>query len=165
MKYITRIANIEDISYITQIYNEGIEDKTATLETKLKTFDEMKDWFLCKTHRHKIMVIENEENQIVGWASLNMFNFKDCYQGVADISIYIKRSARGNGTGKILLNYLIKIAKEQGFYKIVLNMVSFNLAAKKLYQSFGFREVGTYINQGILNGKWTDMTIMEKLLI
>lgn len=165
MNYITRIANIEDISSITQIYNEGIKDRTATLETRLKTVDDMENWFLGKTHRHKVMVIENDENQIVGWASLNMFNFKECYQGVADVSIYIKRSIRGNGAGKILLCYLVQIAKEQGFYKIVLNMVAFNLAAKKLYQSLGFREVGTYINQGILNGKWIDMTIMEKLLI
>ena len=165
MKHITRIAHIEDIFYITQVYNEGIEDRTATLETKLKTVDEMKSWFLCRDDRYKVIVIEDDKGQIVGWASFNIFNFKECYKGVADISIYIKGSARGNGVGKILLTHLMEIAKEQGFYKVVLHMIALNLVAKKLYQSLGFREVGTYINQGILKGKWIDMTIMEKSLI
>ncbi len=44
-KYRTRLATIDDVSSIVQIYNEGIEDRIATLETKLKTYEEMNEWF------------------------------------------------------------------------------------------------------------------------
>lgn len=38
MEYITRVANKDDIPSITKIYNQGIEDRVATLETNLNSF-------------------------------------------------------------------------------------------------------------------------------
>jgi phosphinothricin acetyltransferase len=34
----------------------------------------------------------------------------------------------------------------------------------RLYARFGFREVGVYREQGLLDGAWVDVVIMEKLL-
>lgn len=165
MKYITRLATLNDIDAITEIYNQGIEDRVATLETKFRTPDDMREWFLNRSDRYKVVVITDEIDSILGWASLNVFNSRCCYSGIVDISIYIARHKRGKGLGKQLLNYLIGTAKQEGFHKLVLSMLSFNEAGKKLYLSAGFREVGTYIKQGLLDGKWVDVTIMEKLLI
>ncbi len=161
---LTRIATISDIEQITDIYNQGIQDRIATLEANLKSVDEMKTWFTTRSDRHKVIVIEDECGYIKGWASLNVFNLRECYQGVADLSIYIRRGERGKGLGKILLQALIAIAKEAGFYKLVLSTFAFNDAGQKLYNSLGFVKVGTYIKQGMLDGKWIDMTIMEKFL-
>jgi phosphinothricin acetyltransferase len=33
-----------------------------------------------------------------------------------------------------------------------------------LYQKYGFRTVGIYEEQGLLDGKWVDTIIMEKIL-
>lgn len=165
MKYKTRLATLEDIPYITKIYNQGIEDRIATLETSLKTVEHMQEWLLNRSENHKVLVITNSIDKVLGWASLNVFNSRCCYSGVVDISIYIERDVRGKGLGKTLLNYLIEVAKEEGFHKLVLSTFDFNKASKNLYLSSGFREVGTYINQGILDGKWVDVTIMELLLI
>lgn len=101
---------------------------------------------------------------IYGWASINVFNSRCCYSGVGDISIYVGREHRGKGIGEILLNGLINVAKEQEFHKLILSTFDFNKVGHKLYKSLGFREVGTYMNQGILDGKFVNITIMEKLL-
>lgn len=164
MNYTTRLAKIEDIPFITTIYNEGIEDRIATLETKLRVNEDMKDWFLNRNDKCKVMVITDEDQTVLGWASLNVFNSRCCYSGVADLSIYIKREFRGKGLGKNLMTYLVSIAEEQGFNKLVLSTFDYNERGKRLYKSLGFREVGTYINQGILDGKFINITIMEKLL-
>jgi len=164
MKYNTRLATIEDITKIKEIYNQGIEDRIATLETTLRTEEVMKEWFLGRSERHKVIVIENEDNIVVGWASINVFNSRCCYSGVGDLSIYIDREYRGKGLGKILIGFLIEIAKEKEFTKLVLGTFEHNEFGKKLYISCGFREVGTYINQGILDGKFINVTIMERLL-
>lgn len=164
MNYVVRQANLGDISSITKIYNQGIEDRIATLETGLKTEDDREKWFLEKSDRHKVLVIEDENKQVYGWASLNVFNSRCAYSGVVDFSIYIERSMRGKGLGKILLLQLIETAKKQEFHKLVLSALSSNEQGKKLYKSIGFREVGTYEKQGILDDKWIDVTIMEKLL-
>jgi phosphinothricin acetyltransferase len=165
MEYLTRLACLEDIPSIVKIYNQGIEDKIATLETVLRTTADMEKWFLNRSDKHKVVVITDKADKVLGWASLNAFNSRCCYSGVADISVYIERDMRTKGLGTKLLNYLIEVAKQQDFHKLVLSMFKFNRAARNLYLSLGFREVGTYINQGILDGKWVDITIMEKLLI
>lgn len=164
MQYSTRLATKRDLPAITMIYNQGIEDRIATLETALKTEGEIETWFLSRDQKHKVLVIEDGKENVFGWASLNVFNSKCCYRGVSDISIYIRRDMRCKGAGKILLTYLINTAREQGFSKLVLSMSSTNLIAKKLYLSLGFREVGVYKNHGILDGKWMDIVIMENIL-
>lgn len=164
MDYIVREASIGDIESIANIYNQGIEDRVATLETRLRTNGEMSDWLNNRESRYKVLVVSNKPGQIYGWSSLNVFNSRCCYNGVADISIYISRDHRGNGIGKILLKGLIDLAKTENFNKLVLSTFSFNEVGKKLYRSLGFRDVGTYIKQGILDDKFIDITIMEYLL-
>jgi L-amino acid N-acyltransferase YncA len=165
MAEILRLANVNDIPQITRIYNEGIEDRIATLETCLRTQEDMIEWFNNRDEKHSVVVIEDGQGIAVGWASINVFNSRCCYSGVADISIYIQRDKRGKGFGKKLMEYLINTARDQGFHKLVLSTFKFNQQGQRLYKSAGFREVGTYINQGILEGKFIDITIMEKLLI
>ncbi|MBB6216200.1 phosphinothricin acetyltransferase [Anaerosolibacter carboniphilus] len=164
MNYITRIAITDDIPSIREIYNQGIEDRIATLETTLRSDEDMYAWLTNRSDSHKVLVIEDETGNVDGWASLNVFNSRCCYSGVVDISIYIRRELRGKGLGKTLLNALIQAAKEQGFHKVVLSTFLSNKAGQHLYRSLGFREVGTYIQHGILDGKWVDVTIMEKIL-
>lgn len=164
MEYITRKAKIEDIPLIKDIYNQGIEDRIATLETRLRDVEEMERWFTSRGERYRVVVIEDREGKVLGWASINVFNSRCCYSGVGDLSIYVERTMRGKGLGKPLLNYLIEVAKEHDFHKLVLSTFEFNEVGKRLYKSAGFREVGTYINQGMLDNKFVNITIMEKLL-
>lgn len=165
MTYSIRQAEEKDIPAITLIYNQGILDKGATLEIATRTEDERKEWLFSKSDRHKVLVIENEMGEVFGWASLNVFNTRACYSGVADISIYIRRDMRGKGLGKALLSSLIETAKAEDFHKLVLSAFNSNEAGKRLYQAVGFREVGVYEKQGQLDGKWMDVVIMEKLFV
>jgi len=164
MNIIIEESKAEDIKRITAIYNEGIESREATLEQELKSFEQVEAWLLGKSPRHKTLVAKNEEGLLLGFASLNVFNPRPCYNGVADFSIYIKGSYRGQGIGRSLLRELEKAAKEQGFYKLVLSTPDHNESSKKLYQKAGFTLVGTYKNQGRIDGKWVDITVMEKML-
>ncbi|HEX9059873.1 MAG TPA: arsinothricin resistance N-acetyltransferase ArsN1 family A [Clostridia bacterium] len=164
MVYFTRLAVESDIPSITTIYNQGIEDRIATLEIESKTIEERKKWLTQREERFKVLVIHDEKDTVYGWASLNVFNGRCCYSGVADLSIYIERSMRGKGLGKQLMKALIETAKNNGFHKLVLSTFSFNHQGIKLYTSVGFRIVGTYEKHGILDGNWVDVTIMEKLL-
>jgi L-amino acid N-acyltransferase YncA len=42
--------------------------------------------------------------------------------------------------------------------------VDFYDAGQGLYHKLGYRDVGVFENQGILDGKYVDVKIMEKLL-
>ncbi|MDW7670162.1 MAG: arsinothricin resistance N-acetyltransferase ArsN1 family A [Bacillota bacterium] len=161
---VVRIARESDLPAITRIYNEGIEDRMATLEEDTKDLEHLKRWYHSRNPRYQVIALENQQKEILGWASLNPFHSRCCYDGVADLSVYLAREARGKGYGKLLLQGLEEVAKKNRFSKLVLTTFADNIPGMKLYKRQGFREVGTYYRQGMLDGRWVDTTIMEKLL-
>ncbi|MEH6937519.1 arsinothricin resistance N-acetyltransferase ArsN1 family A [Bacillus sp. JJ664] len=160
---IIRIASTTDIDDILQIYNEGIIDRIATLETTLKDKSYMMEWFDSHLGRYKVIVAVLQD-KVVGWASLNQYNPRDAYRGVADLSVYIKKEFRGKGIGGKLLSSIEEHAKDNEFHKMVLSTFPFNQLGQGLYKKNGFREVGVFQNQGLLDGKYVDVMLMEKLL-
>jgi GNAT superfamily N-acetyltransferase len=69
--------------------------------------------------------------------------------------------ARG---GRRLLERLVDLVRELGYHKLVLAAFAFNRAGVALYERCGFREIGIYREQGMLDGRWVDTVVMERLL-
>jgi phosphinothricin acetyltransferase len=179
--YRVRPATEADAAAVCRIYNQGIEDRVATLETELRTPAERMQWMAARGPRHPVIVAEAEPETasdrpptdragqaapatIVGWGSLNQYNPRDCYRHVADFSIYVERASRGKGVGKVMLARLIELARELGYHKMVLSAFPSNTGGMALYETMGFRTVGIYKEQGLLDGRWVDTIVMEKLL-
>jgi L-amino acid N-acyltransferase YncA len=206
--YRLRLATATDAEAICRIYNQGIEDRVATLETELRTSDERRQWLASRDARHPVIVAASAEfivagavspalteggpRQVragsgsadnpsgltpsgltpcgpapsgpVGWASLNVFNAREAYRFVADISVYVERGWRGKGVGRVLLDTLTDLGRTHGYHKLVLSAFPGNAGGIALYTRSGFRSVGIYREQGQLDGKWVDTIVMEKLL-
>ena len=179
--YRVRPATPADAEAICRIYNQGIEDRVATLETELRTPDERRQWLTNRSPRYPVIVAEAEPASTsvrppseqasltdpattVGWGSLNVFNAREAYRFVADFSVYVERAWRGKGVGRALLARLIELGREHGFHKLALSAFPTNAGGVALYERMGFRTVGIYREQGQLDGRWVDTIIMEKLL-
>ena len=160
---VLRPAAAADAEAICRIYNQGIEDRIATLETELRTPEERRQWLAARGPRHPVYVAEAEEI-IVGWSSLNVYNPRPAYQYVADLSIYIERGWRGKGVGRRLLEHLIEQARALGYHKMMLSAFPFNASGVALYERMGFTRAGVFREMGQLDGRWVDTLIMEKLL-
>ena len=91
-----RAADTGDVERILHIYNQGIEDRIATLEVDQKDIAYMNNWFQQHQDRYAVIVAEYD-NEVIGWASLNPYSQRCAYDGVADLSIYIDRAFRGKG--------------------------------------------------------------------
>jgi len=153
----------DDAASICTIYNQGIDDRLATLETERRTPDERRAWLAARGPRHPVFVAE-ANGAIVGWASLNVFNPRPAYDHVADLSVYVERAWRGRGIGRRLLSHLVDVGPGFGYHKLVLAAFPFNAPGMALYERLGFRAVGIYREQGLLDGRWVDVIIMERLL-
>jgi L-amino acid N-acyltransferase YncA len=158
-----RDAVADDAAALAVIYNQGIVDRIATLETEERTPEERRAWLDARDSRHPVIVAV-ADGQMVGFGSLNVFNPRKAYDHVADFSIYIERSWRGKGVGSRLLQALIQRARQIGYHKLVLSAFPFNEGGVALYKKFGFQVVGIYKEQGLLDGRWVDTIIMERLL-
>jgi phosphinothricin acetyltransferase len=146
------------------VYNEGIEDRVATLDESPKSADDFAAWWSGHGGRFAVLVAEDKAMNLLGWAALNPYSHRCAYSGVADLSIYVARDARGTGVGSALLAALEKRAKQNGFHKIVLFALSFNAGGEALYRKFGYRQVGIFSEQGRLDGRFVDVIAMEKIL-
>jgi phosphinothricin acetyltransferase len=164
VSYDVRLATPEDADAICRIYNQGIEDRVATLETELRTPDERREWLRGKSPRHPVIVAWTAGGDIVGWGSLNVYNPREAYRHVADFSVYVDRAYRGKGVGRVLLARLIALGREHGYHKLVLSAFPFNAGGMTLYEKMGVRTVGIYKEQGQLDGRWVDTIVMEKIL-
>ena len=158
-----RAAAPGDAAAICTIYNQGIEDRIATLETELRTPEERRQWMAARASRHPVVVAVTD-GQVVGWGSLNSFNPRPAYDHVVDLSVYVERGWRGQGVGRVLMQHLMELATTLGYHKIVLATFPYNEAGVSLYRRMGFIPVGVYHEQGQLDGRWVDVLIMERLL-
>jgi L-amino acid N-acyltransferase YncA/DNA-binding transcriptional ArsR family regulator len=159
-----REATAADAAAIATIYNQGIADRVATLETEPRSAEERAAWLAAHGARYPVLVAIDPDGTVAGWGSLNQFNPRPAYDHVADFSLYVARERRGQGIGDALLSALEERSRGLGFHKLVLAAFPTNKPGLRLYERHGFNLVGIYHEQGMLDGRWVDTMVMEKLL-
>lgn len=156
----TRTATSDDAAVIAQIYNEGIEDRIATFETRPRSPEDIVGWF---DGRHPVVVVE-DAGELLAFGSTSTYRPRECYDGIAEFSVYVARAARGRGAGRAAMVALIDAAREAGFWKLVSRVFIDNTPSRALLRSLGFRDVGVYEKHAKLDGVWRDVVIVELLI-
>ena len=156
-----RAASPGDAPALAQIYNEGIEDRLGTFETRPRTADDIQAWF---DGVHPIVVAEDPTEGVVAFASTSTYRNRDCYAGIAEFSVYVARRFRGHGAGRMAMEAIVAAATRAGFWKLVSRVFVENSASRRLLASVGFREVGVYQKHAQLDGDWRDVVIVERLI-
>jgi thioredoxin type arsenate reductase len=160
MPLTTRPATKSDAGAIAQTYNQGIEDRIATFETRPRTVEDVVGWF---DGVHPIVVAE-QDGQVVGFASTSAYRPRECYSKIAEFSVYVARDYRGRGVGRRALEALIEESRKAGLHKLVSRIFPENVASRAACRAAGFREVGVYRAHGQLEGVWKDCVIVERLV-
>ena len=146
-----RPAEDRDAARVAQIYNEGIEDGQATLETRPREHADIEDKLRAAGHH---LVVAEWGGTILGWASITPYSPRECYEGIGEASVYISRSARHQGLGRLLLDAIIALASERGYHKLIGRLLSSNTPSRQLVRGLGFREVGIHQRHGKVGDKW-----------
>ena len=144
-------------SEVLKIYQEGIDTGIATFETSLP------DWpsFDAKHHIHsRLVVMENDK--VKGWAVLTPVSIRECYSGVAEVSVYVRESERGKGLGRMLLQELIASSERNQIWSLLSVIDDQNATSIHLHQQCGFRLIGYRERIAQLNGKWRTTVMMER---
>jgi len=157
-----RDAGSADARAIAAIYNEGIEERTATFESAPRTAAEIEDW-LGAGERLPVLVAEDDHG-VRGWARIAPYSERAAYAGVGEVSAYVERSARGRGIGRALLARLADRAEKLGYWKLTGKLFPDNASSAALVRACGWREVGTHLSHGRLDGRLRDVIVVELLL-
>jgi L-amino acid N-acyltransferase YncA len=133
----SRAASLGDAETIARIYNEGIEERIATFETRPRTAGEIREWF---DDGHPIVVVE-AGGAVISFANTSAYSPRECYSGVAEFSVYTAGESRGRGAGTLAMEALISAAEEAGIWKLTSRVFVENVPSRKLLLS-GFPRGG-----------------------
>jgi L-amino acid N-acyltransferase YncA len=141
----------------TRIFEEGIETGNATFETEVPTWEE---WDAAHLDEHRF--VAERDGQVVGWIALVPASPRECYAGVAEVSVYVAADSRRKGVGASLLAAAVESAERGGLWTLQTGVFPENAASLRLLQRFGFRAVGTRERIGQLHGAWRDLVLFER---
>jgi len=86
-------------------------------------------------------LVAEEDGQLLGGAGI--FPSKGLPEGICElVKMYLHKSARGKGLGRLLINKCLEKAKELGYKKVYLETMPELRKAVSVYEKFGF----TYLN-------------------
>lgn len=156
-----RAAVTGDADAIAAIYNEGIEERVATFETRPRTAAEIEGWF---EERLPFIVAVGDDGAVAGFARVSPYSDRCVYSGVGEHGVYVARSARGRGLGRSLLEALSAESARAGLYKLTSRIFTDNGASRAVHVAAGFDEVGIQRRHGRLDGEWKDCVLVERLL-
>ena len=142
---------------VREIYREGIETGDATFQTAAPEWAEWDGGHL----RHSRLVAR-QQGSIGGWAALSAVSRRECYAGVAEVSIYIAGEHHGRGLGRRLLAALIVESEAHGIWTLQAGIFPENRASIALHKRLGFREVGVRERIGRRDGRWRDTVLLER---
>jgi L-amino acid N-acyltransferase YncA len=155
-----RRAKAGDAARVAEVFNQGVEDRVATFETELAGADDAGRWIA-----EDLVVVAERREGLVAWAKAGPYADRHhYYDGVREATLYVDRGARRSGIGRELLAALADAAAEEGAHKLVGKIFTSNEASIALVKGLGWREVGTHLRHGTLDGEWKDVLVVEKLL-
>jgi phosphinothricin acetyltransferase len=156
-----RSAELGDAAAIAAIYNQGIEERQATFQTRAHAAED----FLERIASERPFLVAESGGAVVAWAAVLPYSDPaPYYKGVGEATMYVAREARRRGLGRRLLEELATTAERAGFHKLTGKIFSTNQPSIELMKSCGYREVGIHRRHGTLDGEWKDVVVVELLL-
>jgi len=147
----------KDWPAVSTIYGEGIATGNATFE---KSIPEWQKW--DSGHLRTCRLVARAGNDVLGWAALTPVSGRCVYAGVAEVSVYVAERARGQKVGLKLLHKLVEASEREGIWTLQAGIFPENIASVELHKRCGFTTVGTRKRLGRMDGRWRDVSLMER---
>jgi len=105
---------------ILAIFNEAIANSTALYDYKPRTPESMVAWFAAKrANGFPVIGLEDDSGKLLGFASYGTFRAFPAYKYTVEHSVYVEKSSRGRGLGRMLLEAIVAKAEEHGMHLVV----------------------------------------------
>lgn len=154
-----RVASIDDLQRIVEIYNQTIPLRNVTADTESVSVESRIEWFHQFNENRPLLVFE-EENEIKAWCSIKSFYGRPAYSKTVEIGIYIDENFRQHGIGSKLLLHAYNICENLNIETILAFIFSNNLGSIHFFKKHGFIEYGLLPEVAEIDGKKIDLAIL-----
>jgi len=152
-----RPMTAEDWSEVVEIYSQGMQTNMATYEYVCPSYEV---W--DKAHLDVCRFVAEYDDQVIGWTALLPYSPRQCFHGVAELSVYVDSDYKRQGVGEKLIRELITQTQAQGFWSLQSVIFEENIPSIKLHEKCGFRKIG-YRERLARDryGQWRTAVLME----
>ena len=164
MSVIIRPFEVKDTQAILDIINFNIINSTALYDYNIRTFEQQKLILEDKLLKGFPVIAAEIDSKVVGFGMYSEFRFREAYKFTVEHSVYVNQHFHGRGIGKILLQELIRIAKEQKLHTMIAVIDEENQSSIEFHEKFGFKTVGVIKESGFKFDRWLHSVFMQLML-
>ncbi len=164
MSVIIRPYELKDTQAILDIINYNIINSTALYDYNIRNFEQQKSILDDKLSKGFPVIIAEIDSEVVGFGMYSEFRFREAYKFTVEHSVYVNQNFHGKGIGKILLQELIRLAKEQKLHTMIAVIDEENQSSIEFHEKFGFKIVGVIKESGFKFDRWLHSVFMQLIL-
>ncbi|HEX7686913.1 MAG TPA: GNAT family N-acetyltransferase [Burkholderiaceae bacterium] len=160
-----RPATAADAAPLRAIRNHWIAASHASFDEQPLAPEAVRDWIagFASTGPHRLLVAERA-GVVVGFASSQPYRAHPAFRHTVETSIYVAAGAGRGGIGSRLYDALFAAIADEGLHRAVVGIALPNEASVRLHRRQGFREVGTFDEYAIKNGRFISSVWMQRTL-
>ncbi len=164
MSITVRDATEADLPAILAVHNHHIAHTTSIWRTVQVDLAERRSWFAERQSKNFPVLVANEEDRFLGYASYGPFRTGDGYDGTVEHSVYVVGEAQRRGVARALMEALIARAVADGRHTMMAGIGLPNDASVALHRTLGFVEAAILKGIGRKFGRSLDLMLMQRPL-
>jgi len=155
-----RIARRDDLPQIVEIYNSTVASRMVTADLEPISVESRHHWFEQHNAQTRPLWVAGHNEQIEGWLSLSDFYGRPAYWRTAEVSVYVRASARRSGVASYLMSQAVAQAAAMQIDTLIGFIFGHNVPSLALFERFGFARWGELPRVTILDGIERDVVIV-----
>ena len=159
-----RAYKTDDTQAILNIINYNILNSTALYDYNVRSYEQQKTILEDKIAKNFPVIVAELDGIVVGFGMYSEFRFREAYKYTVEHSVYVNNDFHGQGIGKILLQELIQLAKNQGLHTMIAVIDAENQSSVDFHEKFGFKTVGIIKESGFKFDRWLHSVFMQLIL-
>ncbi len=169
-KTVIRCADPGDAARLLEIYAYYVKNTAITFEYEVPSQSAFRARVEETLKKYPYLVLE-EDGIIQGYACAGVFKDRAAYSRSCETTIYLDRSAKGRGYGRLLYEALERELKARGFLNLyacigvpVVADEYLTRNSEEFHRHLGFAKIGEFHQCGYKFHRWYNMVWMEKLI-
>lgn len=158
---VLRLARPGDLAGIFAIYDHEVLHGIATCDTEPRSPDGRLEWLAAHDPvQQPALVVEDAELGIAAWGCLSAWSPRPAYARTCEDTVYVHPRRQGRGLGKLLLDELVRRARDLDRGLVIARIVEGNPVSLHLHERAGFETIGIMPGAAEKLGRLLDVRIL-----
>jgi len=161
---VIRPALPTDNPAIAAIWNREVLESDATSDTEPRDAEAQAAWLSAHGPGHPVIVAV-ADGEVIAFGALSPYRAKPAYARTVEDSVYVKEGWRGKGLGGLVLDRLLRLARQAGHHSVIARVTGGNTSSLALHERHGFVRVGHERAVAFKLDTWLDVITLQRVLI